>query len=68
VKKTGLFSGSFKSEDNATGRTVTLKHAGVLTRDGEDYVGDGAYVESVKASPYTLKSSYRAWIAAPPPP
>ena len=63
AKKTGLFSGSFKVADSVTGKTVTLKHAGVLTRDGSNNVGDGAYIRTVKTGSYTLKSSYKVEIA-----
>jgi formylglycine-generating enzyme required for sulfatase activity len=63
VRQTGIFSGSFKTLNPGTGRTVTLRHAGVLTLQNGDYVGDGAYVESRKVDSYTLKSSHRVKIA-----
>jgi hypothetical protein len=62
VRNTGLFSGSFKVLNSATGRTVTLKHVGVLTRQNSAYVGDGAYIESSKTGNYTLKTSHRVKI------
>ena len=64
VKRTGLFSGSFKIADATTGKNVTLKHAGVLTRIGADYVGEGSYIRSKKDGSYTLKSSY--WVEIAP--
>jgi formylglycine-generating enzyme required for sulfatase activity len=62
VRRTGLFSGSFKAAGE-NGRTVTLKYAGVLTRDGANDIGDGAYIQSRKVNVYTLKSSFRVLIA-----
>ena len=62
AKKTGIFSGSFKTIDSVTGKTVTLKHAGILTRNGDDYVGEGSYIWTWKAGGYTLKSSHLVWI------
>ncbi len=62
AKRTGLFSGSFKVLNETTGRAVTFKYLGVLTRDGEVAFGDGAYVEKRSASGYSLKSSRRVLI------
>ena len=60
VKKTGIFSGSFKTTDPVTSKNVTLKHAGILTRNGSEYIGEGAYIRTRKVGGYTLKSSY--WV------
>ncbi len=62
VKRSGLFSGSFKVLNETTGRFATLRYLGVLTRDGGTYVGDGAYVEKRSVNGYSLKSSRRVWI------
>lgn len=64
VRRTGLFAGSFRVVNEA-GRNVTLKYVGVLTRQGDAYVGDGAYVERRPANGRSVKSSYRVWIDAP---
>ncbi len=60
VKRTGLFSGSFYSL--VSGRSVSLKHYGVLTRDGDDYLGEGAYVVPQALGVYRLKPSFKVMI------
>ena len=63
TKTTGLFSGTFKGLAN--GLVTTLKHAGVLTRDGDIYLGEGAYVVPQKVTlgrVYTLKPSFQVMI------
>ena len=64
VRRSGLFSGSFRVVNEA-GRNVTLKHVGVLTRQDGAYIGDGAYVERRSANGRSVKSSYRVWLDAP---
>jgi len=60
TKRTGLFSGSFRGLSD--GREVSLKHAGVLTRNGDVYVGEGASVTPRTVNGYKLKSSDRVTI------
>ena len=60
VKSTGLFSGTFKKLSGV--KMVTLKHAGVLTRDHDVYIGEGAYVVPQTVSGYKLKPSYKVTI------
>ncbi len=62
TKSSGLFKGSFKVVNAATGRTETLSHVGVLTRAGDVSVGEGAYVWPWKLGSYTIKSSFRVII------
>jgi len=64
VRRSGLFSGSFRVMNEA-GRNVTLKYVGVLTRQDGAYIGDGAYVERRSANGRSVKSSYRVWLDAP---
>ncbi len=59
-KRTGLFSGTFRGLSN--GREVSLRHAGVLTRNGDVYVGEGASVTPRTVNGYKLKSSGRVTI------
>ncbi|MGI6391085.1 MAG: SUMF1/EgtB/PvdO family nonheme iron enzyme [Kiritimatiellia bacterium] len=66
TRRSGLFSGSFRTLNEA-GRTVTLRYAGVLTRDGDFYIGDGAYVEQRTINKRRIKSSHRIWIDTPAP-
>ncbi len=66
TRRSGLFSGSFRMP-NETGRAATLKYAGVLTRKGDLYIGDGAYVERRTANGRPVKTSYRIWIDTPVP-
>jgi hypothetical protein len=66
TRRSGLFSGSFRVL-NETGRTAKFKYAGVLTRKGDLYIGDGAYVERRTVNGKKVKSSYRIWIDTPAP-
>lgn len=66
TRRSGLFSGSFRVLGE-TGRSVTLKYVGVLTRKEDLYIGDGAYVERRSANGRQVKTSYRIWLDTPAP-